>query len=171
MFLKRLSVALSPFFLALTPGIALSEALPDVPSSEINNLACYVQTEEGQTVDLTRLCGGFYSNSIAKGSGIDNPTGGYARASSVNPLSGAASSRSRHKPLRSKSSSSTFQNSRRNRWTYLPVDSGLVIDGYADLGTSGGSSGGGSDGPVQVHGYTRKNGTTVRPHTRSAPSR
>ncbi len=41
---------------ALTNPLSIISPFPVVPNSEANGLVCYMQTEEGQTINLNRLC-------------------------------------------------------------------------------------------------------------------
>ena len=58
----RLTATLSTVLISLVPGMALSLPLqpdspyPVVPASNIDVPVCYLETEDGRTVDLGKLC-------------------------------------------------------------------------------------------------------------------
>lgn len=57
-----LTAALSIIFIQLWPSVVLTRPLiinsryPEVPNSNVNTLMCYLQTEDGTTLDLDSLC-------------------------------------------------------------------------------------------------------------------
>lgn len=177
---------------------AVSRPLPEItPASSASQYECYVVTETGRAFDLASMCNGGAGINQQTTNGTNSGVN-RAKQSSTETLTPATQSgrlntrtQIRSASLQSaptnfaRNSYSTNQNARTTRatspfsnWSYLPERSGDVIGGYA--GTSncspGSSSGDSSDeassgGTVQVKGYTRKDGTYVQSHTRSAPGK
>ena len=70
-----LTLALSTIFMTLWPSVVLARPLiinsryPEVPNSNVNTLMCYLQTPDGTTLDLDRLCQKTDENSNSSSAG------------------------------------------------------------------------------------------------------
>lgn len=84
-----LTAALSTIFMTCWSSVVLARPLiinsryPEVPNSNVNTLICYLQTDDGTTLDLDRLCNKTDENNSTRST--DRTSAGRSSGSNLSP--------------------------------------------------------------------------------------
>ncbi len=84
-----LTAALSTILMTLWPSVVLARPLiinsryPEVPNSNVNTLICYLQTDDGTTLDLDRLCNKTDENNSSRST--ERTSAGRSSGSNLSP--------------------------------------------------------------------------------------